>query len=254
MDFSVIEQHPWATAGIIGIGGLGLYLLLRGRSGGGSDGGGGGVTYVGGGQPSDAAVAANAATTNAQLAVNAKVSEYSAAIEMAKISAGVSNYGTWAALAAQQGTTGAELTYGLSAQQTAIELARIDAGVQSQYIDKLSGVSVATAPARQTLPTPETLVYQPIAQPIAVQAPAVTVGGPVIPGGTQLVSLPDYADCSPWDSRCVANNGTLNTNYNLMVEEAQRTNNYNQCVSNAANANSPEQYAAVMAACTAARG
>src|ERR1035437_2693958 len=32
MDFELIERHPWATAGIIGVGALLVYLYFRSRS------------------------------------------------------------------------------------------------------------------------------------------------------------------------------------------------------------------------------
>ncbi len=61
-------------------------------------------------------------------------------------------------------------------------------------------------------------------------------------GLSGIVPLPDYENCEPRDSACVARNAVKNTNYNLAVERAQADNNYSQCLANAANATSPQQY------------
>lgn len=244
-DFSWIEQHPWATTAVVGLGGLGLYLLLRGGSSGssGTD-AGGGVVYAGSAGPTDTQVAANAALTNAQLQANTQVSELSAALanaqiqsdlqlKLAHIGADVTNTGTAAALTSDLYRTGAELTYGLSSQQTTLELARINAGVQQSYIDKLSGGAIAQQQTadRASVPTPEVIAYTSTAPaPISIQTPAGV--GPVVPGGSPLVAWPDYADCNPFDSACVARNSTLNTQYNLNVAAAQAANNRNQLAAN----------------------
>lgn len=244
-DFSWIEAHPWATTAVVGLGGLGLYLLLRGGSSGssGAD-AGGGVVYAGGGGPSDTQVAANAALTNAQLQANTQVSQMSAELaalniqsdlqlKLAHIGADVTNTGTAAALTSDLYRTGAELTYGLSSQQAALEMARINAGVQQSYIDKLTGGTgaITQTPIRAAVPMPEPLWYEPgTPTQIQIQTPAGV--GPVIPGGSPLVAWPNYADCDPFDSACVARNSALNTGYNMDVATAQAANNRNQLAEN----------------------
>jgi hypothetical protein len=56
--------------------------------------------------------------------------------------------------------------------------------------------------------------------------------------------------CDPRDSACVARQNDLSNAYDLALSQAQANNNLDQCHANAQNANSPEQYAAVMAACS----
>ncbi len=249
MDFTVIENHPWATTAVIGLGGLGLYLLLRG-----SGGSSGGDTAAGSGQavyasgPSDASVQANAAQNVAQIQSNAQTTALSAQlaalgiqsdaqIKAAQIGAEVTDRQTDAALTSDLYTTAATLTYGLSSQGAAIELAKIQAGVQQSYIDKMSGGAIAQSqtPIRAAVPTPEPLV-QPnganytIPYPVTAQTPAGV--GPVIPGGTPLIAWPNYSDCDPFDSACVARNQGMSNQYGADVAAAQATNNRNQVLAN----------------------
>ncbi len=244
MDFSVIENHPWATAAVVGIGGLGLYLLLRGNGGGDSGGGGGTVVYAGGGQPSDAQVAANASMVNIQSAANVRVSELSATlaglgvqsdrdIQLAKIAAGVQNYGTWAALSGATHQTDAELTYGLSAQDTAVQLARIQAGAQTRAIDTLTTGATGTQQSslRLTVPTPEPVYSQPAQTTTMVQTPAWNGDWP---------TREDYGldpngggyHCAPTDSACVARQNSASNAYVADVAAAQTSNNLAGLIAN----------------------
>jgi len=243
MDFSFIEHHPWATTAVIGIGGLGLYMLLKGGGSGAASSGGGGAVYASG--PSDAAVGANAAQNVAQINANAQTTalsaqlaalgiQYDAQIKAAQIGAEVTDRQTDAALTLGLYQTGAELTYGLSSQDAAIEMARINAGVQQFYIERMTGGAIAASqtPIRAAVPTPEliTAPAPPAPPPAYVQTPAGV--GPVIPGGTPLVAWPNYADCDPFDAYCVGNNSALNTRYNQDVSTAQTLNNRNQLLAN----------------------
>lgn len=262
MDFSVIENHPWATTAVVGLGGLGLYLLLRGGGGDSSGGGGGGAVYASG--PSDSQVAANAALQSAQIQANAQTTQLSAQlaalgiqtdaqIKAAQIGAEVSKDATHAALASDLYRTSAELTYGLSSQDTAIQIARINAGVQQSYIDRMTGgpIGAAAVPIRAAVPMPEPIYSAPINQVTQVQTPAGV--GPIVPGGMPLIAWPDYASCDPLDVACVSRNQGLSDKYGLDLKAAQASNNYAQCVANAGNATTPEQYAAVMARCEGQR-
>lgn len=252
MDFTVIERHPWATTVVVGLGGLGLYLLLRrGSSGSSGADAGGGVVYAGNAGPTDAQIAANAAITQTQIAANAKTSELSAqlaaigiqsnaTVKIAELGAGVQNYQTAAALQSDLFKTSAQLTYGLSTQQTQVDLARINAGVQQSYIDKMySPAAVATQTAiNRTQPSADPIYTSYLPQVTQVQTPAVNypyvkMGDPVVQytnDQTPLVPKPSYAVCAPTDSACVARNQQTDAAYWANVIESQANNTYNRCI------------------------
>lgn len=63
-------------------------------------------------------------------------------------------------------------------------------------------------------------------------------------------SRPDFIDPGyPADARIVAQNTAANDAFQVGMQVAQASNNYDQCEQNAQNANSQAQYDAVMAAC-----
>jgi hypothetical protein len=65
-------------------------------------------------------------------------------------------------------------------------------------------------------------------------------------------SRPVMEDCIPFDVQCVDRNRIKGDVYEAAVNKAQADNNRDQCYANAANANTAEQRAAVMARCDAA--
>jgi hypothetical protein len=58
-----------------------------------------------------------------------------------------------------------------------------------------------------------------------------------------------YEQCDPHDTACVMRNQALNDQTLVAIQAGQAQNNYDQCLSNAANASSPEQYADTIARC-----
>jgi hypothetical protein len=147
MDFSLIEEHPWKTTAVIGIGALLLYLYFRrGSSSAAAD------TSVYGGAVAPA-VDPNAAAYNlqgqqiqAQLAGLQIQSQGAVALKQLDVGAttagiaaqqDITNRQTDAALSMSNLQTVSQLQLGLGSQQSTVDLARIQASVQLASIEAI---------------------------------------------------------------------------------------------------------------------
>lgn len=287
MDFTLIKNHPWITAGSVLVGGFLLYLLFRRPS---SSGGSTGVVYAGG-QSDPAATAANTQLALGQLGANVQMAQIGAGLQALQIQSDTALKAktldvatSLAGINAQQDITNrqtdATLQLGLGAQSSNVEALRIQAGAQRDLIDAIVGAYGGTPTPRTSVspyggspgtmngtnyPQVQGTVNQVPTVPLTSIGTAPTGGftqGQVIPGGTQLVPYPTYQStpgnpyggCSPLDASCVEANEALSNQWHLQTAQAQIDNNTNQCLSNADyGGRTPDEIAALKAACYANR-
>jgi hypothetical protein len=88
-----------------------------------------------------------------------------------------------------------------------------------------------------------------------VIAGPITYGGPIVPGGEQLLASPDLTPVGAWpDANVVAGNVRAETNYLVQSGNDQNINNFNQCMANAALSKGRPGYDGLIAACHAGYG
>jgi hypothetical protein len=175
MDFSLVERHPWMTAGIIGVGALLLYLYWSRSSNSSTSTDTSTSTTYSGGYPVSTAPADNTLAL-AQISANAQTTQLSAQLQglqiqtagqvqiagmdqttqlrVAELNAGAHVGDTSAALAAQLATINAQLQLGTGSQQTQVDLAKLQSDVQLASINAIAdayGRAATSAPA-QTQP------------------------------------------------------------------------------------------------------
>ncbi len=281
MDFSLIEHHPWATAGIVLGGGVLLYFVLR-RGSSSSD------AQTGYYAAPASGGAASTATDNTVALQTQQMNTYLAGlslqgatqVNLASISADVAKYTTGLTAEVTDTQTAAQLDLGKSTLDAATKQAEINAGITSKYIDALVAVftgskNPAVNPAPVTTGNPIVVQVQPsggytVTPPTGTggAVPIYTggtnpgtlppgysvIGGPQpgdapLAGGTQLLPSPNYAQCSPWDTACVMGNQQMGIDYQNALIGANNTNNRNQCLANAARNAGEPNYAALIAAC-----
>ncbi len=275
MDFSLIEHHPWATAGIVLGGGFVLYLVLRrGSSGQAAT----QTTYAAAAaDPQTAQLQAQAAAQQTQVQgyIAGLQLQGATQISLAQIGADLGKYQTAATVDVTDFQTAGQVQLGLATLDAATEQARINAGLQGKYIDAIVaafGGSANTAnpatvanpivtpssgsPTNPTVQSaPPTYAYVPTpggtqSYPVGSYNPAtIPPGSAPLPGGTELVPRPDYANCNPWDVACVANNQAMNVSWENASVAAQSANNRNQCLANAQLSAGRDNYASLVAAC-----
>jgi len=277
MDFELIERHPWATAGIIGLGALILYLVLkRGSSSASSD-----TSYQGGTTTVAAdpnAAAASLAQYQTQAQLQALGIQSQTQLGLATIQAGpnytvaqsadVQNTQTAAQLQASLAQISAQLQLGLNTQSAQVQLAQIQAQSQADALNAIAAAYGGTyanhtptsATPIQSNPTVSGGTSNPVTSysttPVVQQnltAPTASTSNTgftqPLPGGTLLVPYPNYASCDPRDSTCVANNQSLNVQWVNNIATAQAANNRNQCLANAELSKGFANYSALVAAC-----
>lgn len=279
MDFTLIKEHPWMTAGIVAAGAFVLYLALR-KPASSSDQMTGGY-YAGGGAVDNTATIAQY-QAQSQLALATLQSQTQ--LGLAQIAAGpnatvqtsadVQNRQTDAQTQLGLAQIAAELNLGLNTQSSQIELARLQAGLQGRLIDALESAYGGHTP---TSPTPITNINTtppngpplgaggpnlpqsyysnlPVA-PITVTTPGggyptnLPTDGSILPGGSLLVPAPTYANCDPRDVACVSRNQTASINWENANIAANAENNRRQCLANASLSAGFPNYASLVAAC-----
>jgi hypothetical protein len=269
MDFTLIKDHPWTTAGIVLGGGVLLFVVMR--KGGSSA---AAPTYAAGATATDPNAAALASQ---QLQVQAYSSglqlQGATQISLAQIGADVSRFGTTAAVDVTNRQTDAQVALGLGTISATVQQAQISAGIQSKYIDAIIAAFTGSNPSSTATPnspnptvqnpTP-TIVYLPSsggtggAPPVGVGGvnPGTAYPGMPTPGsaplqynGGPILAPPSYANCDPRDSACVMRNQDLSIGYFTASATAEATNNRNQCLANASLSQGRPGYAQLVSAC-----
>jgi hypothetical protein len=199
MDFSLIEDHPWITAGAVLGGGFLLYLVIHHQS---SGGGGTTVVSTAGQAPQvDPTVAAQITAQQQQLQAQLAglTIQGNTQIGLAQISANVqtqtaqmtqdvTNKQTAAAQEVQDTTTAAQLQLGLGTLDAQVQGKQIDAAVQIANINAILaafGVSkantVGSTPVSNSSGNPVQVIYPPTN--VTVNAPTYSTPTPSVPGG-----------------------------------------------------------------------
>jgi hypothetical protein len=274
MDFSLIKQHPWETAGIVLGGGVLLYIVLHRGSGNSSQGAATAPTYAasGGVDPQTAQLQLQAQVAQSQASTYLAGLQLQGAtqISLAQIGADVTKSGYAYQGAAVDQQTSAQLALGIASLNAQTQQTQIDATLQTHYIDAIvaafNGRNNTVATPTQT-PTP---VTQPTIPGGSSQVPPVittyvptpsgtggsdpvnvgsTNPGTVPPGGSLLIPYPHYENCDPRDVACVARNQATNINWENADIAQNNANIHSQCLANAAMNLGKPNYAALVAAC-----
>lgn len=276
MDFGLIEKHPWATTGIVLGGGVLLFVVMR-RGGSSSAAPAG---YAAGSSGTDPNAAALAAQQNQTAAYLSSVQLQGAtSISLAKIGADVSMFTTGKTADTINTQTAAQLALGLGTQNAVVRQTEINAGLQGRYIDAIIAAftghsSPVVVPQPIGVPTPGSTnpTFQTDPRPTYVipgdplygsgNGPSFGAVNPGTsfpgmpqpgdaprPGGSQL--LPSYSvpHCDPRDVSCVMNNEATAIHYYESVNQAQSTNNRNQCLANAELSRGFANYGSLVSAC-----
>jgi hypothetical protein len=285
MDFELIERHPWATAGIVVVGGFVVYLIFRG---GGSSAAAAtspnGVAYY----PAPAGTDPTAAALQAQqdqisAALSATNIQAQTQLGLATISAGVSNTNVAAQQDVTNKQTAAQLALGIGTLQAQVDLAQIQANSELDAIRAIAAAygggsgsgsgggisSIPTTPGGGT--TNQIGPVVPVQIPSSFGAapspgitglgtldtgnyPVLAVGAPVLVN-TPLEPAAAYTPVGAWPSASVVSSNTLQSveqqNAGL---ESNNVNNFNACMASAALSQGKPNYDAIVGQCHAAYG
>lgn len=190
LDFSLITEHPWATAGIVALGGVGLYLYWNSgssSSGDSSTSGGattGGPTYTT--QAADpAATQANTALGIAQLQANAQTNQFSAALaaQAQQLQASVDINGSNNTANTNQLTAQLEASTKIAAGSQQVQTLGITTQGQLGMAQIAAALAIAELQAKTgAVSAPTTTVTPTVTTPVATLTPTVTAL--VIPSNT----------------------------------------------------------------------
>lgn len=275
MDFSLIERHPWWTAGIVVGGGVLLYVVLHRGSG--SSSASTGVAYSGADPAlANANASLQAATQQQQAQLQGLSIQAQAQLGLAAIGADVSKYSTRASQDVTDFQTAAQLQLGLGTLDTQYKMAALSAAQQMNTVNALvaafrgptagaasgSAPGAVAPPAGAVYPAPYSTVTNPISQGVSQVSPSVAapVNVPVystaptdraiIPGGTQLIPFPSYTPVGAWPNKAAIDyNQQLQIDWQNATLAANNNNNRNQCLANADQSRGQPNYGALVAAC-----
>lgn len=265
MDFSLLEKHPWATTGVIAVGGIALFLVFRRSSSSPAAAPSSGVVYSG---VDPSVLAANNALSAQQAQVQGALSgaqiQGQTQIDLAGIGADVAKFTTSATQDVTNKQTSAQLDLGLGTIQGQVDLARINAGVQMASIDAIVSAFSGGNPTGHPATNPSPIVSTPVSnsqnsinqftppQSVTIQPPVygTPTPGAVLPEGQQLVPSPTLTWQGAWpDANVVAHNSQLQVDWMNATLAAQANNNRNQCLANAERSKGYANYDSLVAAC-----
>ena len=118
-DFEMLKKHPYATGGIVIVGGVVVFYLLSSKSS--------GASPSGTGSNFQAELAASTAAQNVAAQENIQAGQTNAQIQQAQIAANSQNYATQAAVQSNQDTLAAQLAQNLAAVNGQVQVAGINA-------------------------------------------------------------------------------------------------------------------------------
>jgi hypothetical protein len=264
MDFQLIEDHPWITAAAVLVGGLVLYLILRGRGSSASS-SPSGVTYYPAQQGTDPTAAAlQANDTQAQTYLAGLNVQSATQIQLAGIQAGVAGLTVTAQQDVTNKQTAAQLALGLGTLQAQVDITAIQAQSELDAINAIAraygagsgssgssgpvgvGSGIVSTPTTITQPTTQITPPVPVYLPPGGAPPGGNttdtgsyplpqIGGPVITGGTPLEPPASFIPVGAWPDVNVVNSNTLQSveQENATVA-ANKINNFNACMRDAA--------------------
>lgn len=288
MDFQLIEDHPWITAATVVVGGLVLYLILRGRGSSAAQ-SPSGVTYYPAQQGTDPTAAALQASQDQSAAQLSALNIQSAAqIQLAQIQAGVAGLQINAGQDVTNKQTAAQLALGIGTLQAQVDITAIQAqseldaihAIAAAYGGGSSGSSgssgggstggvgsvIVSNPTTITQPTTQITPPMPVYLPPGGAPPGSNttdtgsyplpqIGGPVITGGTPLEPAAAFIPVGAWPDVNVVNyNTTQSVEQENATVQANKINNFNACMRDASLSPTPAFISQQQAQCHADYG